>query len=108
MAESERSARARSAGSASSWTRAAGRAVGWLFGLALAGALSAFMLVAIALAVAYPNLPELDGLMDYRPKQPMRVYAADGELIGEFGEERRRFVPIEQIPKVMQIGRAHV
>ena len=102
MAESERSARARSAGSASSWTRAAGRAVGWLFGLALAGALSAFMLVAIALAVAYPNLPELDGLMDYRPKQPMRVYAADGELIGEFGEERRRFVPIEQIPKVMQ------
>ncbi|MBN4841615.1 transglycosylase domain-containing protein, partial [Citrobacter braakii] len=53
-------------------------------------------------AVAYPNLPELDGLMDYRPKQPMRVYAADGELIGEFGEERRRFVPIEQIPKVMQ------
>ncbi|UZD56485.1 penicillin-binding protein 1A [Schlegelella aquatica] len=60
------------------------------------------MLVAIALAVAYPNLPELDGLMDYRPKQPMRVYAADGELIGEFGEERRRFVPIEQIPKVMQ------
>lgn len=102
MAESERSARARSADSASSWTRAAGRAVGWLFGLALAGALSAFMLVAIALAVAYPNLPELDGLMDYRPKQPMRVYAADGELIGEFGEERRRFVPIEQIPKVMQ------
>ena len=102
MSESERSARARSAGSASSWTRAAGRAVGWLFGLALAGALSAFMLVAIALAVAYPNLPELDGLMDYRPKQPMRVYAADGELIGEFGEERRRFVPIEQIPKVMQ------
>ncbi|MEW6098863.1 MAG: penicillin-binding protein 1A [Pseudomonadota bacterium] len=60
------------------------------------------MLVAIALAVAYPNLPELDGLMDYRPKQPMRVYAADSELIGEFGEERRRFVPIEQIPKVMQ------
>lgn len=102
MSESERPARARSAGSASSWTRAAGRAVGWLFGLALAGALSAFMLVAIALAVAYPNLPELDGLMDYRPKQPMRVYAADGELIGEFGEERRRFVPIEQIPKVMQ------
>jgi penicillin-binding protein 1A len=32
----------------------------------------------------------------------MRVYAADGVMIGEFGEERRNFVPIREIPKVMQ------
>ncbi|HWP17786.1 MAG TPA: penicillin-binding protein 1A [Burkholderiaceae bacterium] len=78
------------------------RSLVWLAGAAVAGALSVLMLVGIALAVAYPNLPELSGLMDYRPKQPMRVYAADGQLIGEFGEERRRFLPIAQIPKVMQ------
>nr|WP_140626708.1 penicillin-binding protein 1A [Methylibium rhizosphaerae] len=60
------------------------------------------MMVAIALAVAYPNLPEISGLTDYRPKLPMRVYAADGVMIGEFGEERRNFVPIREIPKVMQ------
>ena len=74
----------------------------WLLGLAVAGAASAAILVAIALAVAYPNLPEISGLTDYRPKLPMRVYSADGVLLGEFGEERRNFVPIREIPKVMQ------
>lgn len=102
MSQTERPARERSAGSATSWARTLSRSLVWLAGAAVAGALSVLMLVGIALAVAYPNLPELSGLMDYRPKQPMRVYAADGQLIGEFGEERRRFLPIAQIPKVMQ------
>ena len=57
---------------------------------------------AIALAVAYPNLPEIGSLTDYRPKLPMRIFSADGVLLGEFGEERRNFMPIAQIPKVMQ------
>ena len=74
----------------------------WLAGLAAAATLMLAMMVAIALAVAYPNLPEISGLTDYRPKLPMRVYAADGVMIGEFGEERRNFVPIREIPKVMQ------
>ena len=73
-----------------------------------AGALTVAMLVAVALAVAYPNLPQLSGLTDYRPRLPMRIYSADKVLLGEFGEERRQFVPLPQIPKVMQIGRAHV
>jgi len=60
------------------------------------------ILAGIALAVSYPNLPEIDSLTDYRPKLPMRVFSADGVLLGEFGEERRNFVPIQQIPKVMQ------
>nr|WP_240636120.1 penicillin-binding protein 1A [Caldimonas tepidiphila] len=60
------------------------------------------MLVGLALALAYPNLPDIQGLTDYRPKQPLRVFSRDGVLIGEFGEERRRFVPIREIPKVMQ------
>ena len=58
------------------------------------------VLVGIALAVAYPNLPDISGLTDYRPKLPLRVYSADGVLLGEFGEERRTFTPIAQIPKV--------
>ena len=33
-------------------------------------------------------------LTDYRPKIPLRVYSADGELIGEFGEEKRALVQI--------------
>ncbi len=78
------------------------RAFASLLGLAAAAALSAAMVAGIALAVAYPNLPELDSLTDYRPKLPMRVFSADGMLLGEFGEERRNFLPIAEIPTVMQ------
>ncbi|RJF96071.1 penicillin-binding protein 1A [Noviherbaspirillum saxi] len=49
-----------------------------------------------------PNLPSLDALIDYRPKIPLRVYTADEVLIGEFGEERRDFIPIAQMPDVMK------
>ena len=68
----------------------------------LGGLLSIALLLGLALAVAYPNLPEISGLTDYRPKLPLRVLSADGVLLGEFGEERRIFTPIAQIPKVMQ------
>ena len=59
------------------------------------------MLVAVALSVAYPNLPDISELSDYRPKLPLRVFSLEGSLIGEFGEERRQLTPIAQIPKVM-------
>ncbi len=60
------------------------------------------MCAGIALAVAYPNLPDISALTDYRPKLPLRVFSAEGDLLGEYGEERRQFVPIARIPKVMQ------
>ena len=47
-------------------------------------------------------MPELSALTDYRPKLPLRVFSSDGVLLGEYGEERRQFVPIAQIPKVMR------
>jgi len=73
-----------------------------LMGLVLAGAVSVVLLAGLGLAVAYPNLPEVRGLADYRPKIPLRVYSSDGVLIGEFGEEKRQFTPIRAIPKVMR------
>ncbi|MES2264070.1 MAG: penicillin-binding protein 1A [Pseudomonadota bacterium] len=69
-----------------------------LVGLALAAAL----LLVFGLALAYPNLPELDSLTDYRPKMPLRIFSADNVLIGEFGEERRNMVHIKDIPDVMK------
>ena len=73
-----------------------------VFGLGLAGTLGSVLLVALGLCVAYPNLPEVNGLSVYQPKMPLRVYASDGTLIGEFGEEKRNFLPIAEIPKVMR------
>jgi penicillin-binding protein 1A len=51
-----------------------------------------------ALVVMAPNLPSLDAITAYHPKIPLRIYTADHVLIGEFGEERRRFIPFDQIP----------
>jgi penicillin-binding protein 1A len=64
--------------------------------------LASLLAVGVALAVAWPNLPEIDTLTDYRPKLPLRVYSKDGVLLGEFGEERRAFVPIGQVPDIMK------
>ncbi|WP_343627879.1 penicillin-binding protein 1A [Comamonas aquatica] len=77
------------------------RAFLWLIGLAVAGALALAMVIAVALAMAYPNLPDVSELADYRPKLPLRIYSAEGALLGEFGEERRTLTPINDIPKVM-------
>ncbi len=63
---------------------------------------SGVLLVAFALSQAYPNLPELDTLTSYRPKMPLRVFTADGMLIGEFGEERRNVVRFKEIPEIMK------
>ena len=73
-----------------------------VLGIAAAAAVGGLIVGAIALSVAYPNLPAISGLTDYRPKLPMRIFTSDGVLIGEFGEERRHFTPISEIPKVMQ------
>ena len=60
------------------------------------------LLVGVALAMAYPQLPDVTALSDYRPKLSMRVYSVEGTQIGEFGEERRNFMPFKDIPKVMK------
>ena len=73
-----------------------------LLALGLAGLLMLLLLIGLALAVAFPNLPDVGSLTDYRPKLPMRVISADGVQLGEFGEERRNFTAIAQIPQVMK------
>ncbi|WP_439683764.1 Membrane carboxypeptidase/penicillin-binding protein [Cupriavidus oxalaticus] len=74
----------------------------WAVGLVVAGVVMIALLLGYALLVAAPNLPSLDTITDYRPKIPLRIYTADNVLIGEFGEERRNFVPIAEIPDVMK------
>jgi penicillin-binding protein 1A len=56
----------------------------------------------IVLVLAYPNLPSLEVLTDYQPKIPLRIFTADGYLIGEFGEERRAVVNFQDVPPVMK------
>lgn len=73
----------------------------WGAGLASALVASLAIVIAIALSAAYPNLPDIGDLSDYRPKLPLRVFSAEGDLLGEFGEERRNLTPIAEIPRIM-------
>jgi penicillin-binding protein 1A len=85
--------------SAFQWLR---RSLSLMVGFAVAGVLLLLMCVALAMAVTYPNLPEVADLAEYRPKLPLRVLTAEGQLIGEFGEERRNLLTIREIPAVMK------
>ena len=80
----------------------AARAALWFVGLSAAAGLAGLLVLGMVLALAQPNLPDISGLTDYRPKLPLRVLSAEGVLLAEFGEERRNFLPIREIPKVMQ------
>jgi penicillin-binding protein 1A len=76
------------------WLRFIAFPLALLAGLAAAGAL----ILGLILALAFPNLPSLEALTEYKPKVPLRVYTAEGVMIGEFGEERRAVVSIKEVP----------
>ena len=85
-----------------SWKKRAVRGLALTAGVAAGTGAALALAVGLALTVAYPNLPDVSDLLDYRPKLPLRVYSADGVILGEFGEERRQLTPIQDIPKVMK------
>ncbi|HMD53033.1 MAG TPA: transglycosylase domain-containing protein, partial [Phycisphaerae bacterium] len=76
----------------------------WVFPLVLScvAALAGALVIVFSAIVIYPTLPSLASLTDYQPNIPLRVYSAEGLLIGEFGEERRAMVKIEQVPQAMR------
>ncbi|RQZ24890.1 penicillin-binding protein 1A [Burkholderia sp. Bp9017] len=76
------------------WQKAVLGLVAMCVALVVAGGL----VLGYALVVAWPNMPSLDALTDYRPKVPLRIYTSDHVLIGEFGEERRDIVHFKDVP----------
>ena len=78
------------------------RPVAFVAGAGLAAMIVAALLLAFVFALAYSNLPSIETLTDYQPRIPLRVWTADGILIGEFGEERRDYVPIQEVPARVQ------
>jgi len=80
------------------WIRYVAFPLAVLAGLAVAAVLA----VGLVVVLAYPQLPSLEALTAYQPKIPLRIYTADGVLIGEFGEERRSFIPIADVPQQLK------
>jgi len=80
------------------WIRFVAFPLAVLAGLAVAGVLA----VGLVVVLAYPQLPSLEALTAYQPKIPLRIYTAEGVLIGEFGEERRSFISIAEVPQQLK------
>ena len=74
----------------------------WILGLLALGALACITVLAYALLILAPALPSLEAVTDYQPKIPLRIYTADKVLIGEFGNEHREFVSIQDTPVLMK------
>jgi penicillin-binding protein 1A len=80
------------------WFRLLAFPLALLAGLAVTGVL----VLALVVALAYPNLPSLDALTEYQPKVPLRIYTAEGSLMAEFGEERRAVISIKDAPEQLK------
>ncbi|MFN7724667.1 MAG: penicillin-binding protein 1A [Rubrivivax sp.] len=48
------------------------------------------------------DLPPLDEVLDYKPRQHLQVFTSDGVEIAQFGSERRLYVPLAKTPKLLQ------
>ena len=69
-----------------------------LFRLTLFGFFGSLWLLAGVYLYLSPNLPDVATLRDVKLQTPMRVYTRDGELIGQFGEQKRSPLAFESIP----------
>ena len=72
--------------------------LGVTVGLALATALAGGWW----LRQAWQDLPNVEHLAQYKPALPLRIFSSEGELLAEYGEERREFLPLKQIPLRMR------
>jgi penicillin-binding protein 1A len=66
--------------------------------LLLASAILGFSAIGITYLLVAPGLPEVETLRDVQLQVPLRVFSADGRLIGIFGEKRRIPISIDEIP----------
>jgi penicillin-binding protein 1A len=80
------------------WLRFVAFPLAVLAGLVVA----AFLAAGLVVVLAYPQLPSLEALTAYQPKIPLRIYTAEGVLIGEFGEERRSVISIAEVPEALK------
>lgn len=73
--------------------------LGFLLRAALLSSLGAVWLLAGVYLYLSPKLPDVETLRDVQLQTPMRVYTRDGDLIGQFGEQKRSPLPFDAIPE---------
>ncbi|MBP6898607.1 MAG: PBP1A family penicillin-binding protein [Burkholderiaceae bacterium] len=77
------------------------RLLRWAIAGSLGAAITGIALLVAAIAWYTPQLPSLEPVTTYQPRQPLQVFTADGVEIAQFGAERRQFVPYDQLPPLL-------
>ncbi|MGF6310221.1 penicillin-binding protein 1A [Bradyrhizobium sp. i1.8.4] len=77
------------------------RFMGFLFAAGTVVFLVGVAAVAGAIWHFSKDLPDYSQLQDYEPPVMTRVHAADGALLGEYSKERRLYLPIQAVPKLV-------
>jgi penicillin-binding protein 1A len=75
--------------------------LGFLFGSGVLVFLGGSAVAGYLLWKASKDLPDYDSLARYEPPVMTRIHAVDGSLMAEYARERRIFVPINTIPKLL-------
>ena len=73
----------------------------WGHRLVLVGVASALLGLSGAWLYISPGLPDVERLRDVRLQTPLQVYSRDGQLMGEFGEKRRKPIRYDRIPPLL-------
>ena len=74
------------------------RSINWILSAALIGTLISILVIAGGYVIFKPNLPEINLVDEGALQIPLKVFTADGILIGEFGDQKRRTIFFEAIP----------
>src|SRR5258705_1549874 len=77
------------------------RFLGWAFTGATIIFLGSIAAVGGMLWVFSKELPDYSQLQDYEPAVMTRVHASDGSLLAEYAKERRLYIPIQAVPKLV-------
>ena len=80
------------------------RAFKWMFGIGLVLGLILAIVIFVLLVKWTRDLPSVESLSEYEPPVMSRVHAGDGKLIYEFSKQARVFVPVNTIPRELQLA----
>ncbi len=82
------------------------RFVGSFFGAIFTAVTLALLFIALSIGAVFwiysRDLPSHESLAQYTPPTISRIYDGEGRMIDEFAEERRLFVPIEDVPDLVK------
>ncbi len=74
---------------------------GWLFSLGLTAVIIGVVAAVVMFNHYSKDLPDYSQLAKYEPPNVTRLYAADGRLLAEYATEKRVFVPLKAVPKIV-------